>query len=137
MAQGVLLLVLLLLVLWLPLLVFSSGAPTYQTPTLVNAAVNISLVSAMPWMQSPVLQVLGRSGSKHSCWEAGYVYTPIPSQIYSRMIILVYFPYHDSKMKQVSGLMDGLFEYEFQLGLSHAVCDRQPNCVAVTGLVHV
>lgn len=38
-------LVLLLLVLWLPLLVFSSGAPTYQTPTVVNAAVNISLVS--------------------------------------------------------------------------------------------
>lgn len=43
--QGFLMVVLLLLVLWLPLLVFSSGAPTYQTPTVVNAAVNISLVS--------------------------------------------------------------------------------------------
>ncbi|MEW5302433.1 MAG: hypothetical protein WDW36_005220 [Sanguina aurantia] len=44
--QGFLMVVLLLLVLWLPLLVFSSGAPTYQTPTVVNAAVNISLVAS-------------------------------------------------------------------------------------------
>ena len=35
--------VLLLLVLWLPLLVFSSGAPTYQTPTLLDVRVNLSL----------------------------------------------------------------------------------------------
>ena len=35
--------VLLLLLLWLPLLVFSSGAPTYQTPTLLDVRVNASL----------------------------------------------------------------------------------------------
>ncbi len=34
--QGTLLFVLLLLILWLPLLVFSSGAPTYTTPSLVR-----------------------------------------------------------------------------------------------------
>ena len=33
----------LLLVLWLPLLVFSSGAPTNQTPTILSIRVNASL----------------------------------------------------------------------------------------------
>ena len=30
----------LLLVLWMPLLVFSSGAPTNQTPTILDVRVN-------------------------------------------------------------------------------------------------
>ncbi|KAG1661156.1 hypothetical protein FOA52_002531 [Chlamydomonas sp. UWO 241] len=41
--QGVLLLALLLVVLWLPLLVFSSGAPTYQTPTVVDVSLNVTV----------------------------------------------------------------------------------------------
>jgi hypothetical protein len=41
--QGVLLLAMLLVVLWLPLLVFSSGAPTYQTPTVVDVSLNVTV----------------------------------------------------------------------------------------------
>jgi hypothetical protein len=41
--QGTLLLALLLLVIWTPLLVFSSGAPTYAAPALVAVAVNVSM----------------------------------------------------------------------------------------------
>ena len=39
--------ILLLVVLWLPLLVFSSGAPTYQTPTVVDVRVNASLTQVV------------------------------------------------------------------------------------------
>lgn len=35
--QGALLFCLLLLAIWLPLLLFSSGAPTYQTPGIAGA----------------------------------------------------------------------------------------------------
>ncbi|GIL87298.1 hypothetical protein Vretifemale_15360 [Volvox reticuliferus] len=41
--QGFLALVALLLVLWLPPLFFSSGAPTYQVPALLDVRVNISI----------------------------------------------------------------------------------------------
>jgi len=41
--SGVVLLGLLVLVLWLPLLVFSTGAPTYQTPTVMDVHVSITL----------------------------------------------------------------------------------------------
>lgn len=41
--QGTLLFCLLLLAIWAPLLLFSSGAPTYTTPGIVNAQVNASL----------------------------------------------------------------------------------------------
>lgn len=34
--QGALLFCLLLLAIWLPLLLFSSGAPTYQTPAIAS-----------------------------------------------------------------------------------------------------
>jgi hypothetical protein len=40
--QGTLLFCLLLLAIWAPLLLFSSGAPTYQTPGIVGARVNAS-----------------------------------------------------------------------------------------------
>lgn len=42
-AQGTLLFCLLLLAIWAPLLLFSSGAPTYQTPGIVEARVNASV----------------------------------------------------------------------------------------------
>ncbi|KAG2488469.1 hypothetical protein HYH03_012974 [Edaphochlamys debaryana] len=42
-SQGVLALAALLLVLWLPPLFFSSGAPTYQVPSLQDVRVNVSL----------------------------------------------------------------------------------------------
>lgn len=42
MSQGTLLFCLLLLAIWAPLLLFSSGAPTYQTPGIVGARVNAS-----------------------------------------------------------------------------------------------
>lgn len=41
--QGALLLSALLLVLWLPPLVFSTGAPTYTTPGVTGLALNVSL----------------------------------------------------------------------------------------------
>lgn len=41
-SQGTLLFCLLLLAIWAPLLLFSSGAPTYQTPGIVGARVNAS-----------------------------------------------------------------------------------------------
>lgn len=44
--QGTLLLALLLLVIWLPLLVFSSGAPTYAAPAITSLGVNVSITSA-------------------------------------------------------------------------------------------
>ena len=40
--QGTLLFCFLLLAIWAPLLLFSSGAPTYQTPGIVGARVNAS-----------------------------------------------------------------------------------------------
>lgn len=40
--QGTLLFCLLLLAIWAPLLLFSSGAPTYQTPGIVGARANAS-----------------------------------------------------------------------------------------------
>lgn len=43
--QGTLLLALLLLVIWLPLLVFSSGAPTYAAPAITSLGVNVSISS--------------------------------------------------------------------------------------------
>ena len=42
-SQGFMVVLALLLVLWLPLLFFSSGAPTYQTPTLVDVKLEVSL----------------------------------------------------------------------------------------------
>ncbi|KAL6770350.1 hypothetical protein ACKKBG_A34605 [Auxenochlorella protothecoides x Auxenochlorella symbiontica] len=42
--QGTLLFVGLLLLLWVPLLVFSSGNPTYQVPAVVGFGVNVTLV---------------------------------------------------------------------------------------------
>jgi hypothetical protein len=41
--QGALLFAALLLCIWLPLLLFSSGAPTYQTPSIAAASVNATL----------------------------------------------------------------------------------------------
>jgi hypothetical protein len=41
--QGTLLFCLLLLAIWAPLLLFSSGAPTYQTPGIVDVRVNASI----------------------------------------------------------------------------------------------
>jgi hypothetical protein len=41
--QGALLFAALLLCIWLPLLLFSSGAPTYQTPAIAAASVNATL----------------------------------------------------------------------------------------------
>jgi hypothetical protein len=41
--QGALLFAALLLCIWLPLLLFSSGAPTYQTPAIQAASVNATL----------------------------------------------------------------------------------------------
>lgn len=41
--QGTLLFCLLLLAIWAPLLLFSSGAPTYQTPGIASAHVNASI----------------------------------------------------------------------------------------------
>jgi hypothetical protein len=41
--QGALLFSALLLCIWLPLLLFSSSAPTYQTPAVAAAAVNASI----------------------------------------------------------------------------------------------
>lgn len=43
--QGTLLFLGLLVLLWVPLLVFSSGNPTYQTPRIVQYGVNASLIS--------------------------------------------------------------------------------------------
>jgi hypothetical protein len=40
--QGTLLFCLLLLAIWAPLLLFSSGAPTYQTPGIVEVRANAS-----------------------------------------------------------------------------------------------
>jgi hypothetical protein len=40
--QGTLLFCLLLLAIWAPLLLFSSGAPTYQTPGIVDVRANAS-----------------------------------------------------------------------------------------------
>lgn len=44
--QGALLFSALLLCIWLPLLLFSSGAPTFQTPAVAAAEVNASFVAA-------------------------------------------------------------------------------------------
>eukprot|EP00798_Chlamydomonas_sp_ICE-L_P012051 gene12051-15156_t len=44
--QGFLLLTALFAVLWLPLLSFSSGAPTYQIPTLIHTHLNVSFHSS-------------------------------------------------------------------------------------------
>jgi len=44
--QGALLFLALLTVLWLPLLAFSSGAPTYVTPEVASVRLNVSLISA-------------------------------------------------------------------------------------------
>ncbi len=41
--QGVVTLAALLLVLWLPPLVFSQGAPTYTAPSVLSVAVNVSV----------------------------------------------------------------------------------------------
>lgn len=41
--QGTLLFCVLLLAIWLPLLLFSSGAPTYQIPAIADARVNVSI----------------------------------------------------------------------------------------------
>lgn len=63
--QGALLFGLLLLVLWLPLLVFSSGAPTYQTPEVLDTQLNISITqvgsfpaggSGVQWRRFPLFQ---------------------------------------------------------------------------------
>ena len=43
--QGTLLFTLLLLLLWVPLLLFSSGNPTYTVPSVVDFGVNASLVA--------------------------------------------------------------------------------------------
>jgi hypothetical protein len=47
-AQGTLLLALLLLIIWTPLLVFSSGAPTYAAPALTALGVNVSVTGPPP-----------------------------------------------------------------------------------------
>jgi hypothetical protein len=49
----------LLLLLWAPLLIFSSGNPTYQVPGLVAASFNASLVLPAAWGANglPVPQV--------------------------------------------------------------------------------
>ena len=42
-SQGAVILSLLLLVLWLPPLIFSSGAPTYTTPGIVSIKLNVTI----------------------------------------------------------------------------------------------
>jgi Piezo non-specific cation channel, R-Ras-binding domain len=44
-AQGTLLFVGLLLLLWVPLLMFSQGNPTYQTPLVVSFSINASIAT--------------------------------------------------------------------------------------------
>jgi len=41
--QGAVILSLLLLVLWLPPLIFSSGAPTYTTPSIESVKLNVTI----------------------------------------------------------------------------------------------
>jgi len=51
-AQGAVILSLLLLVLWLPPLVFSSGAPTYTTPAIQSVKLNVTITQVLEeWMQ--------------------------------------------------------------------------------------
>lgn len=62
--QGTLLFSLLLVLLWVPLLVFSTGNPTYQVPSLAAFSVNITLQASSPQLGVKLSSPLFRGGDR-------------------------------------------------------------------------
>ena len=89
--QGLLLFVLLLIVLWTPLLVFSSGSPSFQVPVLTGLNMNVTLLTGdlslkKPWARPSQRMPLFQGGNNRLITEAEYSPSLISKYFYYQQI---------------------------------------------------
>ncbi|QDZ17963.1 Piezo-type mechanosensitive ion channel protein [Chloropicon primus] len=89
--QGLLLFILLLIVLWTPLLVFSSGSPSFQVPVLKGLDMNVTLLTGdlklkQPWTRPSQAMPLFKGGNNRLITEAEYSPTLISKYFYYQQL---------------------------------------------------
>ena len=89
--QGILLFILLLIILWTPLLVFSSGSPSFQVPILKGVDMNVTLLTGdssikNPWERPNQRMPLFSGGNNRIIAEASYSPPLISKYFYYQQI---------------------------------------------------